>query len=127
VKCILIADDSALIRQGLRRMFEVRGWRVCAEAANGREAIMHAQEFKPDIVVLDLAMPVMNGLDAGLAIKELLPTAHLILFTSHGHILGQEQVASFGFSALVSKNAGESIVAKAQSLLDTASRGSEMS
>ena len=95
-------------------------------AENGREAIIFAQQFKPDIVVLDLAMPLMNGLDAGLAIKEILPTAHLILFTSHGHILGPEQAKSYGFSALVSKNSSATLVAKAESLLEAALPAAEI-
>src|SRR5207245_9166552 len=65
VKSTLIADDNALIRQGLRELFrrEVE-FEVCREAKNGREAIEEAQELRPDLILLDLSMPVMNGLDA---------------------------------------------------------------
>ena len=63
---ILIADDDAAIRLLLRRLLEKeRDWQVCGEASNGVEAIEGVEQFEPDIVVMDLAMPVMNGLQAG--------------------------------------------------------------
>ena len=63
---ILIADDDAPIRLLLRRLLEKqRDWQVCCEASNGVEAIEGVEQFKPDVVVMDLAMPVMNGLQAG--------------------------------------------------------------
>jgi DNA-binding NarL/FixJ family response regulator len=117
VKSILIADDNASIRRGLRRMFQQEGWNVCAEAIDGREAIAKAREFKPQIVVLDMAMPIMNGLDAGVMLKKMMPETCLILFTSHGKILTEEKAQSFGFSALISKSEGESIVAAAERIL----------
>ena len=63
---ILIADDDATIRLLLRRLLEKeQDWQVCGEASNGVEAIEGVDQFEPDIVVMDLAMPVMNGLQAG--------------------------------------------------------------
>jgi CheY-like chemotaxis protein len=63
---ILIADDDATIRLLLRRLLEkLADWQVCGEASNGVEAIEGVEQFEPDIVVMDLAMPVMNGLQAG--------------------------------------------------------------
>jgi len=65
---ILIADDDPTIRLLLRRLFEKQGdWQVCGEASNGVEAIEGVERFKPDVVVMDLAMPVMNGLQASAA------------------------------------------------------------
>ena len=62
---ILIADDDATIRLLLRRLLEkLADWQVCGEASNGVEAIEGVEQFEPDIVVMDLAMPVMNGLQA---------------------------------------------------------------
>ena len=61
---ILIADDHALVREGLRKVLEERpGWVVCGEAANGREAVAKCRELKPDVLVLDFAMPELNGLE----------------------------------------------------------------
>ena len=62
---ILIADDHELVRQGLRRVLEDRAdWQVCGEAADGRTVVKMAKEFKPDVVVMDLSMPELNGLEA---------------------------------------------------------------
>ena len=84
-KCILIVDDNPVIRKSLRRTLERnKGWEVCGEAANGREAVAKAQQLKPDLVVLDLSMPVMNGLEAARELKRLLPSMPLLLFTNYG-------------------------------------------
>jgi DNA-binding NarL/FixJ family response regulator len=81
-KCILIADDSPVIRKTLRQTLEREdAWEVCGEAADGREAIEKAQRLKPDVVVLDLSMPLMNSLDAARELKRLLPSLPLVMFT----------------------------------------------
>jgi len=73
-KCILIVDDSAVVRKTLRQTLEwQKGWEVCGEAANGRDGIETAQRLKPDLVLLDFSMPVMNGLEAARELKRLLP------------------------------------------------------
>ena len=62
---ILIADDHPIVRAGLRRLLESRpGWQVCAEAENGRDAVEKAGKLKPDVAVLDISMPVLNGVEA---------------------------------------------------------------
>ena len=81
VKRIVLADDSGIVRHALRKIFEDSGWIVCAEAANGEEAIAKVQELRPDVVILDLSMPVMNGLTAGRILKE--PSLRPISFYSH--------------------------------------------
>jgi DNA-binding NarL/FixJ family response regulator len=82
-KCILIADDSPVIRRTLRQTLEREdAWEVCGEATDGREAVEKAQRLKPDVVVLDLAMPVMNGLDAAREIRRLSPALPLVMFTN---------------------------------------------
>ena len=81
-KKILIADDNALVRKLLRIMLEgQKGWQICAEASNGSEAILKAQESKPDAVILDFAMPLMDGLDAAREITRTLPSVPILLFT----------------------------------------------
>ena len=82
-KLILIADDNALVRKLLRGMLERDGGWEVAGARDGREAVLKAQELKPDAVILDLAMPVMDGLDAAREIGKKLPSAPIILFTIH--------------------------------------------
>src|ERR1700730_16442540 len=78
----LIADDSVPLRSGLRRLIEEHtGW-VCAEALNGRDAITKIQQLAPDILILDLFMPVMDGLQAARAITKLAPDLPILLYTS---------------------------------------------
>src|SRR5262249_10233494 len=72
VKSVLIADDNAFVRQRLGELFRREpDFEVCAEAENGKEAIEKAHGSRPDLIVLDLSMPVMNGLDAARALKRL--------------------------------------------------------
>jgi len=85
-------------------MFEEAGWSVCGEASNGQEDIVKAQELRPNIMVLDLSMPQINGLTAGRILKEILPGTRLILFTAFGTLLSTDAPESAGFSALISKS-----------------------
>jgi DNA-binding NarL/FixJ family response regulator len=81
---VLIVDDNAAIRRSLRSWFERRrGWRVCGEAENGAVAIERVKALKPDVVILDLAMPVMNGLEAARMIASVAPKTAMVLFTMH--------------------------------------------
>lgn len=102
---ILIVDDSPLVRNLLRKCFESEpGWQICGEAGNGKEAIEKAQEVRPNLIVLDLSMPVMNGLDAAKALTKLMPSVPLIMFTSYNtHHLEQEALAA-GISRVVVKS-----------------------
>jgi CheY-like chemotaxis protein len=102
---ILIADDSSLIRNLLRKSLEsVPGWKVCAEAVNGVEAIELAQRIHPDLIVLDLSMPVMNGLQAAKELSKLMPAVPKIMFTSFiTQHLEQEAYAS-GVVRVISKD-----------------------
>ncbi len=117
VKRILFADDSAVIRKTLRHMFEQSGW-SCSEAINGQDAIEKAQEFTPDVIALDLSMPIMNGLAAGNILRQIAPSIPLILFTSFGGIINSEDLRRAGFSALISKNDPGMLAVTAQTLLD---------
>ena len=81
---ILLADDHNVVRKGLRKTLEEhKEWRVCGEAADGREAVKMALELKPDIVVLDLTMPGLNGIEATRQIKHALPRTEVLIFTMH--------------------------------------------
>jgi DNA-binding NarL/FixJ family response regulator len=105
-KCILIVDDNASVRRLLRVAFEDgSGREVCGEAENGREAIEKARELKPDLIVLDLAMPIMNGLEAAPVLKRMLPSVPIILFTLYGDEYLEQVASSAGVTAIVSKDA----------------------
>lgn len=80
---ILLADDYAMVRQGFRALLEREGIRVVAEAADGREAVRLACELRPDVAVLDLAMPLLNGLEAAREIRRQAPATGVVLLTVH--------------------------------------------
>lgn len=79
---ILVADDHEMIRRGLRNLIEQHeGWRVCGEAASGREAVQLAQKLMPRVTIIDLFMPELNGLDATRQIKKFVPRAEVLVFS----------------------------------------------
>lgn len=81
---ILIADDHDVMRQGTQAVIQrVPGWEVCGLATNGRDAVSRAIELKPDVVILDMSMPQLNGLDATIQIKRKLPHTEILMFTGH--------------------------------------------
>jgi two-component system response regulator NreC len=81
---ILIADDHALIREGTRGVIAGEpGWEVCGQAATGREAVAQALALKPDVVILDMTMPELNGLDAAIQIKRHLPETEIAMLSSY--------------------------------------------
>ena len=81
---ILIADDHDVMRDGTRSLIERQpGWEVCGLAATGREAVAQAIELQPDIVIMDMSMPELNGLDAAVQIRRRLPRTEILMFTAH--------------------------------------------
>ncbi|HMJ23601.1 MAG TPA: response regulator [Terriglobales bacterium] len=118
-KTVLIVDDNRYIRQSLCEQFERESdFEVCGEAENGKEAIAKALELHPDLIVLDLSMPVMNGLDAARELKKLMPTVPLIMYSAFGDTFMEQQARLVGISELVSKSQPAVIlVSKARSLL----------
>jgi len=80
---ILLADDHLIVRQGLKLLLEREGFNVVGEACDGREAVRLAQELRADIALLDLTMPLLNGVDAGRAILQTCPKTKVVLLTIH--------------------------------------------
>jgi DNA-binding NarL/FixJ family response regulator len=81
---VLVADDHEVMRLGIRNLIEVRpGWSVCAEANNGQEAVEKTLQFHPDVIIMDISMPVMNGLEAASRITKKQPQIPVILFSLH--------------------------------------------
>jgi len=81
---ILIADDHEIVREGVRALIQRQpDWEVCGEAATGREAVAQAGRLKPDIVVMDIGMPELNGLDATRQIKRVAPKTEVLIFTAN--------------------------------------------
>jgi len=116
---ILIVDDHAETRSAVRRLLEARsGWEICAEAANGLEAMDKAASLHPDLVVLDFSMPRMSGLQAARAIHKASPNIPLLLFSIHGadpNLISQFQSA--GFRGTVPKNTAWLLPEAIESLL----------
>ncbi len=81
---ILVADDHHLIRRGVIAMLTAHpGWEVCAEATTGREAVAKAEQLKPDIAILDIGMPEMNGVEAARTIQRDLPETEILILSMH--------------------------------------------
>ena len=121
---ILLVDDNAAIRDRLRILLEDHAdWKICGEAADGLEAIEKYQQLKPDLLVVDVSMPRMNGLDASLEILKLSPKALILLHTSYLTAQLIEEAHIAGIRATVSKDFTHLLVAGLESLL----RGEEFS
>src|SRR6266581_2475921 len=98
---VLLADDHQIMRQGLKSLLEREGFRVVAEAADGREALRLAETSHPDVVILDLAMPGLNGVDAAKEIARSSPKTKAILLTMHKEDAYVLQALSPGVSRAV--------------------------
>jgi DNA-binding NarL/FixJ family response regulator len=105
-KQILIVDDSPMVRRMVRTSVEAKtDWQVCGEAENGEVAIRMVEELNPDLVVLDLSMPVMNGLEAARHIAVKAPDTALLMYTMQdsGQLLREAEAA--GINEVISKSA----------------------
>ena len=101
---ILIADDHEIIRTGIRAILRWRADVDVVEASNGEEAIDRARETTPDLIILDITMPVMSGIEAARRLKKEMPQIPiLILSMQEGHMMARE-LAQIGVQGLVSKN-----------------------
>jgi DNA-binding NarL/FixJ family response regulator len=102
---ILIVDDEKAVRTALGRLLATRKeWQVVGEAADGAEAIGMARELRPDIVIMDITMPEMNGLEATPEIKKALPAAEVLIFTQHDSTQMIQQAQNAGASGYLLKS-----------------------
>ena len=120
-KCILIVDDHEYIRKIVRACLEGQsGFEICGEAVDGYDAVEKAKKLKPDLIILDLSMPRMNGIEAARRLKKLLPQTPIVLFTSHGSLRGFDACA-VGIDRVVAKDDGmTALIDSLQSLLQQA-------
>jgi DNA-binding NarL/FixJ family response regulator len=121
VKSILIVDDSPLIRRSLRTVFEQQpNWAVCGEAEDGYEGIEKAKILQPDLIVIDLAMPRLNGISAGRMLKKLVPATQIVMFTAFTTPSFRKAALAAGLDAFVGKSEGAtSLVRSMQRLLSS--------
>lgn len=105
---ILIADDHAVVRRGLRALLETQPlWRIVGEASNGREAVEKAAALNPQVVILDIGMPKLNGLDAAALIFKANPKARILMLTMHAAEDLIQQTLQAGASGYVLKSDAE--------------------
>ena len=109
---VFLADDHAVLRDGLRFLLDAQeDIEVVGDAANGRDAVRQVEELHPDIVILDIAMPELNGIDAAVQIGELCPSSHVIMLSMHStseHIFRALQAGACGY--LLKESAGDELV-----------------
>jgi two-component system, chemotaxis family, chemotaxis protein CheY len=101
---ILVVDDVPAIRHSMRLYLEQEGdWTICGEAENGKVAIDRVRELQPDLVILDLSMPVMNGLEAARVIRAIAPGTRILMFTLHTYPYLSEEAREVGIDQVLSK------------------------
>ena len=107
---VLIADDSPFTRKTLQDLLQTHGWEVCGQAENGADAVRMTVELNPNVVILDLAMPSMDGLTAARQISELLPTIPIVLHTLHDLPQLELEAKKNGISCIVPKSESVHII-----------------
>lgn len=115
---ILVADDHHVVRTGLRALLESQsGWQVCAEAANGREAVEKAGKLKPDVAILDIAMPLLNGVEATRQIRKLSPKTEILILTMlDSELLVQEVLDAGALGYILKDDADRNLIAAVDAL-----------
>jgi DNA-binding NarL/FixJ family response regulator len=103
-KRILLVDDHPIVRSGIRSIINGH-YEICGEASNGLEAIQRASELQPDLIVMDVNMPVMNGIDATRKIRELLPNTKIMVLTLNDGPAPAQLAESAGAHAVLAKTA----------------------
>lgn len=121
-KRIMVVDDNPAIRRIFRNILEFNaGWEVCGEAVDGKEGVEKAKLLIPDLIILDLSMPVMNGLEAARILHEIMPQVPVILCSLHTDWVLEKEARGLGITAVFSKAENmQSLISTARELLHTA-------
>jgi DNA-binding NarL/FixJ family response regulator len=115
---ILVSDDGDSVRNIIGLFLEHAGFEICGEAPDGVEAIEQAKKLKPDLIVLDLVMPRMNGAEAASILSQTMPDVPIVLLTLYQNMLGSALAAVVGVKAILDKTDGlDKLVACVRSLL----------
>lgn len=101
---LLLADDHTLVRQGLKAFLERQGFQVACEASNGQEALQLAAKEQPDVAIMDISMPLLNGIDATRELKKSVRKTKVIMLTKHGEDTYVKEALRAGVSGYVLKN-----------------------
>jgi DNA-binding NarL/FixJ family response regulator len=115
---ILIADDHPIVRRGLRTLLETkRGWKICGEVGNGREAVARTKALKPDVAILDIGMPGLNGVEVTRQIRKVSPKTEILILSAHGsEKLVREVVDAGARGYLVKDDADDNLVTAVDAL-----------
>jgi DNA-binding NarL/FixJ family response regulator len=118
-KRILVVDDEVAVRNAVRTFLQHQPHlEVCGEAANGIEALEKAVALHPDLILLDLSMPIMNGVEVASLIRARMPATPVVVYTMFDDVLGKPLAATLGIAAIVSKSDGlNKLLARVDSLL----------
>jgi DNA-binding NarL/FixJ family response regulator len=109
---VLVVDDHELVRRGLKDMLRDTGFDVCGEAENGQQGVDQTLKLKPDLVLLDMSMPVMTGLQAAAAIRRLAPATKIIMVSMHDSPQMVKEARAAGADAYITKtSAGKELLA----------------
>jgi DNA-binding NarL/FixJ family response regulator len=121
-KRIMVVDDNPAIRKILRNILEFDcDWTVCGEGVDGRDGVEKAKDLKPDLIVLDVSMPVMNGLEAARILHQIMPNVPVILCSLHTDRMLELEARGAGVTAVFSKAENmQTLISKARELLKTA-------
>lgn len=111
---VLLAEDHTVVREGLRTLLEAEGdIEVVGEAATGRQAVELAKKLRPSVVVMDIAMPLLNGLEATRQILAAVPSMRVLMLSAHGDDAYIEQVAALGVAGYLLKQTSAHILSRA--------------
>ena len=117
-KRILIADDHESVLRGLRTSLGVKpGWEICGDAVDGKEAVARATELRPDLIVMDFAMPRMDGLRAAQESRKLLPTVPIVLHTLYGTAEVERAASKHGILRIADKTKPGALLSAVEELL----------
>ena len=125
-KRILIVEDEIVVRRAIRAFLELHHFEICGEAVNGVEALEKAAALRPDLITLDLSMPLMNGIEAASQLKNKVPGTPVVIYTMLEDVLGKSLAATLGVRAVVSKADGlTKLLANIEAILEDTSTQSD--